>query len=436
MITQPRKLFQQVRIINPLSNIDTITDVLIQEDKIQQIAPNLQLNEQQGQIIDGTGLVLAPGLVDLYSSSGEPGNEERDTLASLAESAIAGGFTRGAILPNTNPVIDNPAVCNLIHSRLSQYTTTKFYLWGALTQNLQGETMAELGDLAESAVIGFTDNKAHKNLQLVRKLLEYAHPFNLPVALVPSDVQLQGKGVMREGETSIRLGLLGIPAIAETIAISAIVELVALTQTPVHLMRISTARGVELIRQAKEQDLPITASVNWHHLLLHTETIASYNPNLRFNPPLGTETDKQALIQGVKTGVIDAIAIDHIGYTYEEKTVAFAEAPNGAIGLQIALPLLWQNLVVTGELTALELWQSLSVNPLKCLQQKPINLAEGETAELILFSPQKSWQVNSSNLKSLSQNTYWLNKEIKGEVHTLLLNPNSFFNKLIDFSPI
>lgn len=427
MIPHYQQLFQQVRILNPVSGIDTITDVLIEDGKIKQIGTNLQLNDQinqqETQIIDGTGLILGVGLVDLYSTSGEPGCEERETLTSLADSALAGGFTRGAILPNTSPVIDNPAICNLINSRLHN-NNTQFYLWGGLTQNLKGENIAELAELAEAGVIGFTDNKPYDNLQLIRKLLEYTKPFNLPVGLVPRNRQLQGKGVMRECNTSLRLGLMGIPAIAETVAITGIIELVALTKTSVHLMGISTVKGVELVKQAKEQNLPITASVNWHNLLLKTENVASFDPNLRFEPPLGTLADQQALINGIKTGVLDAIAINHTPYTYEEKTVPFAEAPAGAIGLQFALPLLWQNLVTTGELTALELWSGLSVNPLKCLNQKPINLAEGELAELILFSPETAWQVTISQLKSLSYNTYWLNKEIRGKVINVITKGN------------
>ncbi len=419
MTTHYQQLFQQVRILNPVSKTDIITDVLIENGKIKQIGANLhlnnQINQQETEIIDGTGLILGVGLVDIYSSSGEPGFEERESLTSLAKSAISGGFTRGAILPNTSPVIDNPAICKLINSRLND-SKTKFYLWGALTQNLEGDKIAELADLAESGVIGFTDNKPHGNLQLVRRLLEYAKPFNLPVGLVPSNLQLQGKGVMRESSTSFRLGLIGIPDIAETIAITEIIELVTLTKTPVHLMGISTAKGVKLVKLAKEESLPITASVNWHNLLLKTESIASYDPNLRFEPPLGTLTDQESLINGIKTGVIDAIAINHTPYTYEEKTVPFAEAPAGSIGLQFALPLLWQNLVMTEKLTALELWSGLSVNPLKCLNQQPITLAEGEMAELILFSPETPWQLTIPQLKSLSHNTYWLNKQIKGKV--------------------
>lgn len=417
-----RQFFQQIRILDPVSGIDQVSDVLLDQGIIAKIIDHevaqgdrVILDQEDIDVIDGTGLILAPGLVDLYSNSGEPGYEERETLKSLTQASQVGGFTRVAILPNTNPVIDNPSIVSWIKAKTSN-SKTKFYIWGGLTQNLEGLTIAELAKLAEAGVIGFTDNRPHSNLQLLRKLLEYAQPFNLPVALVPTNIQLRGNGVIRESRTSIRLGLVGNPEIAETVAVASILEIVSLTKTPVHLMSISTARGVQLIKQAKENNLPITASVNWHHLLLNTEIVATYNPNLRLEPPLGTEIDRLALIQAVKDNIIDAIAVDHSPYTYEEKTVAFAQAPAGAIGLELALPLLWQNLVITGELSPLELWCSLSVNPLQCLNKEPIKLQVGQPAELILFSPQQSWQVTSSQLKSLSSNTYWLDKQLKGKI--------------------
>ena len=410
-----RQFFQKIRILDPLSGIDQISDVLLDQGIITHIEDNIILDNEQTKVIDGTGLILATGLVDLYSSSGEPGYEERETLKSLSEASIAGGFTRVGILPQTNPVIDNSSMVLWIKSKTA-HSLTKFYIWGGLTQNLEGIAIAQLGELAQAGVIGFTDNRPHGNLQLIRKLLEYAQPFNLPVALVPTNVQLRGSGVLRESPTSIRLGLVGNPEIAETVAIASILEIVSLTKTPVHLMRISTARGVQLIQQAKENNLPVTASVNWHHLLLNSETVASYNPNLRFEPPLGTEIDRLALIKGIKNNIIDVIAVDHSPYTYEEKTVAFAQAPTGAIGLELALPLLWENLVITKHLSPIELWRSLSVNPLKCLNQEPIKLQVGQPAELVLFSPQQSWEVKSSQLKSLSSNTYWLDKQIKGTI--------------------
>jgi dihydroorotase len=215
---------------------------------------------------------------------------------------------------------------------------------------------------------------------------------------------------MREGSASIRFGLPGDPVMSESSAIASILEMVSATQTPVHLMRISTARGVELIAEAKSRHLPITASVSWMHLLLNTEKVGNYNPNFHLNPPLGNESDRLALIQGIKTGIIDAIAVDHRAYTYEEKTLAFAESPPGSIGLELALPCLWQNLVETGELTALELWQALSINPLKCL-----GLAE-TNQDYLLFDPMANWTVDGSNLKTLGRNTPWLGDSIEGKV--------------------
>jgi dihydroorotase len=416
IIVNNHKLFQQIRILNPADGIDEVTDVLVTGNIIADINQGIKVENESTEIIDGTGLIFAPGLVDLYSYSGEPGFEERETLDSLSASALRGGFTRVGILPQTNPVVDSLSMVSWLKSKVNS-SDVNFYIWGALTKDLAGETMAQLGELAEAGVVGFTDNRPHGNLQLLRKLLEYAQPFNLPVALVPNNLNLSGNGVMRESHTSIRLGLRGCPDIAESVAIASLLEIASFTKTPIHLMRISTAKGVELIRQGKEKGINVTASINWHHLLLETEMIASYNPHLRFEPPLGTLDDRLALLQGVKTGIIDAIAIDHQGYTYEEKTVAFAQAPPGAIGLQLALPLLWQNLVMTEELTPLELWRSLSVNPLKCLGKSPIKLEKGKPSEYIVFAPQERWQVTPSKLKSLSYNTYWLNKELQGKVY-------------------
>lgn len=410
------KLFQQVRLLDPLSNTDRIADVLISDRQIAAIDSHLPLSSEKIEIINGQGSILAPGLVDLYSSSGAPGHEERETFASLTKAAIAGGFTRVAILPSTRPVIDNPATLALLQQKLSS-NQVKFYFWGALTQDLQGQQLSELAELATAGVIGFTDNQAHNNLNLLRRLLEYSQPFNLPVALVPVDLKLQGNGVMREGDISIKLGLEGDPAISETAAIASILELVATTKTSVHLMRISTARGVELIKQAKERDLPITASTSWMHLLLNAEAIASYDPNLRLTPPLGNVEDRLALIEGVKQGVIDAIAVDHTPYTYEEKTVPFGQAPPGVIGLELTLPLLWQNLVEKSILSGLQLWKALSLNPLVCLKKEPINANIGQPCELILFDPHQIWQVTPPHLQSIAYNTPWLGKQIKGKVY-------------------
>ena len=410
-------LLKQVRRLDPVEGIDQITDVLISDGMIQAIAPNLIDFPDSTITKNCQGLILAPGLVDLYSHSGQPGHEERETLTSLAAAATAGGFTRVTILPDTVPPLDNaPSLLSLQQKVSKLDSAPQMFFWGASTMGMEGKQMTELAELADGGVVGFTEGKSLQDLALVRRLLEYSQPLGKPVTLMAANPQLAGNGVVREGIISLASGLPASPVMAESAALAALLEIVAEIDTPVHFMRISTARGVELIADAKARGLPVTASVTWMHLLFNTNNLSSYNPNLRLQPPLGNTEDQLALITGIKTGIIDAIAVDHTPLTYEEKTVAFAQAPPGAIGLELALPLLWQNLVTPGKLTALELWQSLSVAPQKCLQQQPISSTVGDRAELILFDPQESWSVNQQTLKSSSCNTPWLGTEITGRV--------------------
>nr|WP_290222681.1 dihydroorotase [Trichocoleus desertorum] len=410
------ELLQQVRVLDPAAMTDRVADVLIVDGKIEAIAESISEWPTNTQVRESRGMILGPGLVDLYSHSGEPGFEDRETLRSLQQAAIAGGFTRLNILPDTTPALDNPAGLAWLEDKRQFQLPVQVQAWGALTLGVQGQQMTELAELAAAGVVGFADGRALSSYGLLRRLLEYLKPLQKPVALWPCDLKLAGDGVMREGPESIRFGLPGSPAIAETTAIAALLELVAAIGTPVHIMRVSTARSVELIQAAKERGLPITASTTWMHLLLHSQAIQSYDPNLRLEPPLGNPADQAALIEGFRQGVLDAIAIDHTPYTYEEKTVAFAEAPPGAIGLELALPLLWQRFVASGEWSALELWQALSSNPAKCLQQPIATVASGQPAELTLFNPNQPWVVSGQSLKSLSTNTPWLGQEVLGQI--------------------
>ncbi|MBG1259531.1 dihydroorotase [Nostoc commune] len=424
------ELLQKVRVIDPVSEIDELFDVLIADGYIQEVASHIADISPDTQIRDCQGLVIGPGLVDLYSHSGEPGFEERETLLSLLQSATAGGFTRVSILPDTSPAIDNPAlVAQLQHKRHGEMKQREkinlappasplplLHIWGAITLDVAGKQMTELADLASAGVVGFSDGKPLENLALVRRVLEYVQPLGKPVAFWPSDRQLTANGVMREGPDALRFGLPPIPASAETSAIAAMLELVAAIGTPVHIMRVSTSRSVELIASAKAAGLPITASTTWMHLLLDTKAVKSYNTSLHLDPPLGNPSDVAALRAGVRAGVIDAIAIDHTPYSYEEKVQAFAEAPPGAIGLELALPLLWQYLVETEEFTALELWRALSISPAECLGQKVSAILPHQPAELTLFNPQETWKVERKSLYTLSQNTPWLGQQLKGHV--------------------
>ena len=414
------ELLRQVRIIDPSQKIDRIADVLIIDNRIAAIESTISDRPSEAKVYEPQNLILGTGLVDLYSHSGEPGNEARETLETLSASAAAGGFTQVAILPDTIPAIDNIDILTAVEQK-AQYLTDisisspHIHFWGAITPNMQGKQMSELGNLREGA-IGFSDRFNFSNLPLLKQVLEYLHPWQKPLAISLSDNELTGGGTIREGEASIRYGTIGNPGFSEAAIIAAVLEIVAVIGTPIHIMRVSTQRGVELIADAKQRGIPVTASATWMHLLFDSEASGNYDPNLRLEPPLGSKKDLKALIDGVRKGIIDAIAIDHQAYTYEEKTVSFETAPSGTIGLELALSLLWQRFVNSGEWSALELWQALSFRPRQLLQQKPVSIALQQPTELILFDPQQTWIANADNLRTTNNNTPWRDREIVGKV--------------------
>ncbi|MGB7086419.1 MAG: dihydroorotase, partial [Phormidesmis sp.] len=405
---------------------DGVADVLVEAGQIVAIAPTLTDLPNDTEILDAQGQFLGPGLVDLYSQSGEPGNESRETYASLRQAAAAGGFTRVGLLPNAQPAVDTAsALIALQTANQPAPAQANILPWAAITLGAEGTQLTELIELAETGAVGFTDGQPLTNRALLRRSLEYAQPLQKPLALWPDDPQLAGGGVAREGADALRLGLLGVSAIAETTALAMLLECVSEIPTQIHIMRLSTARGVELIRQAKAQGLAISASVPWHHLIFDTRALETYNPALRHSPPLGTPADREALIAGVSEGVIDAIAIDHSPYTYEETTVAFDAAPSGAIGLELALPVLWQTFVASGQWSSHQLWQSLSQKPLQCLGLAPNLLRPQAPAELTLFDPRIDWQVSPAALRSLSANTPFMGKALQGKVTQVWVPPSA-----------
>ncbi len=411
------EFLRQVRSIDPVAQTDRAVDVLLQDGVIQAIGP--ELTPPEGAIVtEAQNLIFAPALIDLYSRCGEPGHEERETLESIAQAAATGGFGQVNLLPSTQPAIDNPAMVAWLQQH-QPYSPVALKAWGAITLGAKGEQLTELGELALCGIVGFADGSPLPNLVLLRRLLEYAQPIGQPLMLWPHDWTLAAGGLAREGVEALRFGLPGQPVFAETTALAAILELVREIGTPVHLMRISTARSVALIRQAKADGIPVTASTTWLHLLHDTSDLATYDPNLRLNPPLGNAADRLALVEGVKAGVIDAIAVDHVAYTYEEKTVAFGEAPNGALGLELALPMLWAGLVESGQLSAIELWRALSCGAAGCIGQS-VSAVVPETQGYVLFDPAQEWVVNGGSLRSLSQNTHLLNQTVTGKVVRLL----------------
>lgn len=409
---------QRVRILDPLTQRDQLGDVVIRNGIIQAVGVSLELpNDGSYHKIDGQGCVLGPGLLDLYSQTGEPGYESRETLEQLLTAAAQGGFTRVGILPNTIPAVDTPAQ---VRQRLFSRAVNRPQVlpWGAITHGTQGQQLTDLMELSTSGVVGFCDGVPLHNRQMVKHLLEYSQPLPLPIALWPCDRNPNttdiSTGICRDGADAIRLGLSPLPVTAETAPLTALLETVAVSIRPLHLMRISTARSVDLIREAKARGLPITASVTWLHVLFSTADLDSYAPSLRLAPPLGTPEDKAALIAGLEDGTLDAIAIDHCAYTYEEKAVPFGVAPPGAIGLQLALPILWQTFVATERWSALQLWSYLSLKPAQCLGIKPGIIEPHGSANLALFDPNQSWTVTPDTIGCDIINTPYGHQTIQG----------------------
>ena len=422
------ELLQQVRVIDPTRKTDRVSDVLIAQGQIETISDHITDYPSQAELISGSGLILGPGLVDLYSHSGEPGNEARETLLALAQGAAAGGFVQVGVLPDIVPKIENSAVLTAISSKSDFLHNTsptqalaRLCFWGSASQTQGAKQMNELGEF-KTEVIGFTDRYSLSHLNLFKQVLEYIQPWQKTIAIALHCNELSGDGVVREGIASTRYGMPGNPGFSEAAIIAAVLEIVAAIPTPVHIMRVSTQRGVELIAQAKARGVPVTASTTWMHLLWNSKAIGSYDPNLHLEPPLGDREDQVALVTGIKEGVVDAIAIDHQAYTYEEKTVAFALSPPGVIGLELALPLLWQELVESGQLSALELWQALSSNVRSCLQQEPQIIAPKQNIDLVLFATQETWLADGNTLNSPAANTPYYNQAITGRVVKTWIN--------------
>ncbi|MEO0406228.1 MAG: dihydroorotase [Cyanobacteria bacterium P01_A01_bin.135] len=407
-------LLRQVRLLDPAGQRDGVVDVLIQGGCIQAIAPELtELPDLDAEVVtlERPG-VLGPGLVDCYSHASDPGFETRETIDTLARSALAGGVTHLNLLPTTRPAVDHAAGLQQLRSRFTvACPELSVGFWGGLTRNLAGQQLSDLAELGAAGAIGFT-NAGYLPFDLLYPALDYSQALGKPLALS----LCQATQPAREGAASLRLGLASTPAAEEAAGLARLMEHLEAIPAPVHLMHLSTARGVALVAEAKERGLPVSASTSWLHLLRDTTHLSTYDPNLRVRPPLGNPEDREALVAGVASGVIDAIAIEHCPYTYEEKTVPFAEAPPGVIGLQTALPLLWQHLVKPGRLSALTLWHALSIGPARCLQLALPQLAVAQPANLVLFNPTERWQATPEALVSQAQNTPWLNQAIEGRV--------------------
>jgi dihydroorotase len=406
------------QIIDPAGAYIGVGDLLIEAGQIKQV--DRELSVEKAEIIDAQGKMVFPGLIDLHSHLREPGREDEETMASGTKAALKGGFTAIACMANTNPVADTPVVIEYLLQQAKKSGYVKVYPVGAVTKGLKGEELAEMGEMAAAGAVAFSDDgKTITSAAVLRSALEYSTLFGLPILLHEEEPKLAGEGVMHEGYWSTILGLPGIPALAEDVMVARDLLLAEFTKAKLHFCHVSTKGSVELIRQAKQRGIAVTAEATPHHLSLTDEALQGYDPLYRVSPPLRSKEDMEAVRQGLKDGTIDAIATDHAPHTLEEKHREFSLAPTGMIGFETALGVAWTELVATGWLTPEQLITRMSVNPARILGRPGGSLKPGAAADVLIFDPNQPWTVNEGDLVSQSKNSPFIGRHLQGKVEAV-----------------
>jgi dihydroorotase len=379
------------------------------------------LSGKPERVIDAQGLVVAPGLIDLAARLREPGYEYKATLESEMDAAVAGGVTSLACPPDTDPPLDEPGLVDMLRRRAKALCRARVYPVGALTVKLEGRQLTEMAELAEAGCVAFSQaDAAVADTQVLWRALQYAATFGFAVWLRAEDLWLAKDGVAHDGEVATRLGLAGIPAFAETVALATLLELVRATGARVHVCRISSAAGVAMLRRARHDGLPLTCDVGVHHVHLSDRDLGYFDAQCRLEPPLRSPRDRDALVAGLADGTIDCIVSDHTPVDEDRKHLPFAEAEPGATGLELLLPLAlkWG---VHAKLTLAQTLARVTSAPARILGVDAGRIAPGAPADLVLFDPQAPFRVSAQALKSQGKNTPFLGLELAGRVRATLV---------------
>jgi dihydroorotase len=407
------------RIIDPSQGLDQVGDLWISGGRI---LPTGGVNEEAEVVIDARGKIVCPGLIDVHVHLREPGNEEDETIATGSASALAGGVTSVACMPNTIPPIDTQAAAEFVVLQGLRARKANVYPVGAVSKGRKGEELAALGQLVAGGAVAFTDDGAPvANAGLMRRALEYSKMFDLVIMQHCQVPELTVGGVMNEGFESMRLGLGGMPAAAEDIMVARDIRLAEITGGRLHIQHISTARSVELVREGKARGIKVTAEACPHHFSLTDECLRAFDSNFKMNPPLRTTADVEAVIEGLKDGTIEILATDHAPHAREKKMRELDQAPFGIVGLETLIPITVKTLIEPGHLSWPEVIRKLTINPAELLRIPKGTLRPGADADVTVIDASTTWTIDPTKFLSKSRNTPYTGWEVRGRAHTVIV---------------
>jgi len=425
-----KKLLKGGRVVDPANGIDGAFDLLIVDGVIGKVGRDLPVDG--ATVIEiPAGLVVCPGLIDMHVHLREPGQEHKETVATGTASAVAGGFTAVACMPNTSPVNDSATVTSLILAKAAAAGLARVYPIGAVSKGQKGELLADIAELKAAGCVAITDD-GHPTATalLLRRALEYAGMFGIPVVEHCEDPTLKGDGVAHEGYHASRLGLRGIPGACESLGVERGVLLAELTGSAFHVAHMSARGSMRAVRKAKEAAVRVTCEVAPHHFTLTDEMLGApipYDTNTKMNPPLREAADRDAMIQGIADGTVDVIATDHAPHHYDEKKVEFDRAPFGIVGLETAVPLTFDRLVHAGHIPLRRMIELLSVNPARVLKLPGGTLSEGAAADITVLAPDLPVRIEAAKLRSRSKNTPFDGWELRGGVAATIVGGRTVF---------